>query len=60
MWECGHWFVEYRFGEREVSEESSGPNICKYGKQKLMYFGMIIYHRDRDEDDRLVSRDVRS
>ena len=58
-WECDHRFVEYRLSERKVSEESSGLITCQGGRQKLMYSGRIIYHRARDEDDRLVSRDVR-
>ena len=57
IWKCGHWFVEYRLGERKVSEESSGPKICKGGRQELMYSRRVIYHYGRDEDDRLVSQD---
>ena len=34
-------------------------DTCKGGRQELVYYGMIVNHRDRDEDDRLVSRDVR-
>ena len=51
MWKYGYWFVEYRLGEREVSEESSQPNTDKGRGQELVYFGKIIYHRVRDEDD---------
>ena len=37
----------------------SGLDTCKGGRQELVLSGKIIYHRDRDGDDRLVSRDIR-
>ena len=33
-------------------------NGCKVKKQKLEHSRRIVYHRDRDVDDRLISRDV--
>ena len=39
-------------------KESFGLNICKSGRQELVYSERLIYHRGRDGDDRLVSRDV--
>ena len=33
-------------------------DTCKGGRYELVHFGKIIYHRDRDEDDILVSQDV--
>ena len=59
MWECGHQFVDYKLGKRKVSEEIFWSDTCKGGIHELMYSGRIIYHRGRDEDDRLVSRDIR-
>ena len=50
MWKCGHQFVEYKVGEKEVLEESFEPNTCKGKRQELVYFEKIIYHRGRDED----------
>ena len=40
MWSSVCW-VQTR------QEESSGPNTCKGGRQKLVHSGRIIYHRDR-------------
>ena len=55
MWKCGHRFVEYKLSERKVSKEGPEPNTCEGRRQELAYSGRSIYHRGRDEDDRLVS-----
>ena len=52
---CGHQFVKYILTERKILDGIH----AKGGRKKLVYSGRIIYHRDRDEDDRLVSQDVR-
>ena len=52
------WFVDID-SVRNNNLYNSGLNICKGGRQILVYFRKIIYHRDRDGNDRLVSRDVR-
>ena len=36
------------------------PNTWKGGRNELVHSGRIVYHRDRDEDDRLASQDVNS
>ena len=33
-------------------------DTCKGRRQELVHYGKIIYNRDRDEDDRLVSQDI--
>ena len=35
-----------------------GSDTCKGGKQELVHSRKIIYYRDRDKNDRLVSQDV--
>ena len=36
----------------------SGLDTFKGGRQILVHSGKIIYYRDIDENDRLVSRDI--
>ena len=57
-WDVVTWLVEYRLGERQELVHF-GLGTSKGGRQELVHSGKIIYHRDRDEDGRLVSWDVR-
>ena len=57
-WKCGHLIREYKLDERHELVHI-GSNTCKGERQELVHYGRIIYHQDRDGDDRLVSQDVR-
>ena len=56
-WKLDHLLGEYGLGERQELVHSV-LDTCRGGRQKLVHSEGTMYHRDRDGDNRLVSRDV--
>ena len=56
-WKSNHLLGEYGLGKRQELVHSV-LDTCRGGRQELVHSGEIIYHRDRDGVDRVVSRDV--
>ena len=41
-----------------ITDSARGKILDLGGRQEFLYSVRIIYHRDRDRDEKLVSRDV--
>ena len=56
-WKYGQLIYNYKLGEGQELVQFE-LNTCKGGRQRLVHYGRVTYHQDKDRDNGLISRDV--